>query len=319
MKKFFVLGFCLITAGHILAQQNPLRQQYLLDSYYLNPAFAGSQAYTSVRLTNSRYFTGIDGAPQGFDFTAYTRVFQGRNKGIFRKPGHGIGVSIFSQNKGPLKFTGAQVSYAYHVPVNKQYQFAIGAAVSGGSLHIDYNSLNTTNLGDQALVEGIDDTFVPDVDFGVYYYKHEGGLALGLTAAQLVRPLVKLDKNDTTGISNGMGRTLYPRFSFYMLRFDNVIIEPGVTAVYELGEGGDKNVHIDVKAHITSMIKRYTNEDVVLGISYRPNDGYITSISFLMDKFYLGYAYKYSLNDMASVANSNHQITLGFNFSKYAF
>jgi len=62
MKKLLVLlavGFAFSAS----AQQRPHYTQYILNNYIINPAVAGIENYTDVKISHRQQWVGLDGAP----------------------------------------------------------------------------------------------------------------------------------------------------------------------------------------------------------------------------------------------------------------
>jgi type IX secretion system PorP/SprF family membrane protein len=59
---FVFIGFCFLTLN-VIAQQLPHYTQYVLNNYIINPAVAGIENYTDVKISHRHQWVGIDGAP----------------------------------------------------------------------------------------------------------------------------------------------------------------------------------------------------------------------------------------------------------------
>ena len=120
MKKY-VLSIIVIFAGlQVFAQQLPMRSQYMLDYFNLNPAVAGSFDYTPVNLSVRQQWVGFEGAPSSQSINAHTYV--GSNVGL--------GASFFNELAGPSRRTGMSVSFAYHLPFSKDFSRKLSFGLS---------------------------------------------------------------------------------------------------------------------------------------------------------------------------------------------
>src|SRR6476661_4670 len=70
MKGIFISVGCLFFSLSVMAQAKPSYTQYILNNYILNPAVAGIENYTDVKLSYRNQWTGINGAP----VTAYFSI-----------------------------------------------------------------------------------------------------------------------------------------------------------------------------------------------------------------------------------------------------
>src|SRR5205823_11297842 len=69
MKRILLLGCLacrLLTAS---AQQKPHYTQYILNNYIINPALAGIENYTDIKLSHRHQWVGIQDAPVTTYFT----------------------------------------------------------------------------------------------------------------------------------------------------------------------------------------------------------------------------------------------------------
>src|SRR6056297_663631 len=80
MKRVIVLVILVLSVlpAVVKAQQIPLYSQYTMNKYLLNPAYAGSQGYTSYNLTARQQWMGFGNAktPSTQAVCAQTRILQ---------------------------------------------------------------------------------------------------------------------------------------------------------------------------------------------------------------------------------------------------
>src|SRR3954469_22846782 len=70
MRNCFLIIFTFHISVLAFGQAKPSYTQYILNNYILNPAVAGIENYTDVKLSYRNQWTGIDGAP----VTAYFSI-----------------------------------------------------------------------------------------------------------------------------------------------------------------------------------------------------------------------------------------------------
>jgi len=118
MKKLLLLiliSGAFFTSSY--AQQVPLYSQYLLNGFLLNPGMAGCESYIPIRLTARQQWTGIDGAPSTQAISAHAPIMRQKM---------GVGGYIFNDKFGPISQTGLQLSYAYHLKLNREMKLGMG-------------------------------------------------------------------------------------------------------------------------------------------------------------------------------------------------
>ncbi|RYZ32779.1 MAG: type IX secretion system membrane protein PorP/SprF, partial [Sphingobacteriales bacterium] len=156
MKKLlFSVVVMLVVCSSATAQQRAQYSQYVFNNFLLNPALTGIEDYTDAKIGYRRQWVGMEGAPTSFYASIHTSIgksdntkkqkqFQRRtatpkalpaagakkkNYRIYRtRPHHGLGAIMQSERSGPLTRTGFQASYAFHLPISKQFKLAMGAA-----------------------------------------------------------------------------------------------------------------------------------------------------------------------------------------------
>src|SRR3954465_587885 len=62
-NRIYFTAFLCFISFFTFAQQRPYYTQYVLNSFILNPAVAGIENYTDVKISHRHQWIGIDGAP----------------------------------------------------------------------------------------------------------------------------------------------------------------------------------------------------------------------------------------------------------------
>jgi type IX secretion system PorP/SprF family membrane protein len=150
MKKLLVfaaLGL-VITAN---AQQRPHYTQYILNNYIINPAVAGIENYTDVKISHRHQWVGLDGAPvttyitihgpmtkSSYDRETPTTVLapgeNPRGKAYWEDytaavPHHGLGFTMINDRPGPLIWFTFAATYAEYVGIAAMTWLSAGSPV----------------------------------------------------------------------------------------------------------------------------------------------------------------------------------------------
>jgi type IX secretion system PorP/SprF family membrane protein len=72
IRNIILLSF--ILTGIVSAQQDPVYDQYMFNSFLLNPAVAGHEGYTAVNLTVREQWIGLTDAPSTYALSGQTRL-----------------------------------------------------------------------------------------------------------------------------------------------------------------------------------------------------------------------------------------------------
>ena len=297
MKKtlFFALVISLFTVS-LRAQQVPLYSQYMLNGFLLNPAMAGSVDYIPIRLTARQQWTGIEGAPSTQAISAHSAIMRQKM---------GIGGYIFNDKFGPISQTGLQLSYAYHLKLNREMKLGLGLSFKAFQLSMNESDLTVIDQGDPSVTGASESTFVPDADFGAYLYTKK--YSVGLAATQLVQYKIKLGDTQVES-SNQTIRHYYLTGGYKIDINKDFMVEPSL-----LLKGTERTpFQVDINAKV------FYKKDYWLGFSYRTAQAAIVLIGFKVDKFFLGYSFDYTFSNLKNYSTGSHEILLGFNLGEGA-
>lgn len=303
-----IVGLMCISAK-VMAQQQPLYSQYMLDAYLVNPAVAGAEGVTAINLTARQQWAGYAESPKTFALSAQTRIlktsFRNRSRLIKsrvkrRRPSGrvGLGAFVFNDNNGRIHRTGFQGTYAYHIYM-RDYQLSFGASLSAFQFKADVTSQDVMNP-DDPMLQGKISKFAPDANVGVLLSKNN--FYAGLSATSLFQSAIQFGGGNSE-VAYRLLRQYYIvggyRFQPYRSDF---AIEPSVlfTTNERFQFGTDFN------------IKGYYKNDYWAGVSIRSTGAVVTMLGVRYQQFYIGYAFDYSFTDVSAFSrNGSHEIMLG--------
>jgi type IX secretion system PorP/SprF family membrane protein len=297
MKKTAILSAVLILFSFaIKAQQLPLYSQYMMNGFLLNPAIAGSVDYFPVMITARQQWVGIKDAPS-------TQAISGHY--LFNNQKLGLGGYLFNDKFGPISRTGIQACFAYHLPLTGiDSKLAFGLAFKAFQFKFDQAKLVTIQDDDPAINHGVISQFVPDADFGVYLYNKK--YFVGLAATQLIQ--FNIDLGDSTLDKNQIIRHYYGTAGYKFAAGESIDIEPSL--LFKMTASSPINVDINLKA--------YFKKNYWIGVSYRTDKDIIAMIGLKVSKFYIGYAFDYTMSNIKNYSNGSHEIMIGFNIKEGA-
>ena len=302
-----VLSFLSVS---LKAQQMPIYSQYTMNQFLINPAFAGSEGFTSFNLTARQQWLGFENAPMTQAISGQTRILKTsyiaksrsiRNRVRKRRPSGrvGIGGYIFNDQSGAVNRTGGQFTYAYHLFVG-QGQLSFGLALTAYQFRLNDEELTTVEY-DPLIEEKKNSLFVPDGSFGIYYSYQP--FYVGVSATQLFQSAIKFGADNS--YSNYQMVRHYYFVSGYRHDFGNDFeVEPSI--LFKTTEAFNLQADINVKG--------YYKRDYWLGFSYRTGNAFVTMVGVRVDKLYFGYAFDYSLSDIQRISYGSHEIMMGLKF-----
>ena len=312
MKKILTILFILsLTVYSAHSQQEPVFSQYMMNKFLINPAYAGSEGFTSFNLTARQQWLGFENAPSTQAISGQTRIMKTshisksrsvRKRTKRRRPSGKIGLGgyIYNDQNGPIGRTGLEVSYAYHLFVGDG-QISLGLSLSAYQFRINTDDLVTPEGYDPLIDEARESMFIPDGTVGVYYTFQP--FYIGLSAKNLFQASVKFGADNS--FSDYQQVRHYYLISGYRYDMNNDFeIEPS----FLIKTTEAFNLQTDI------TVKGYYKRDYWLGVSYRTGNAFVTMVGVKIDRLYIGYAFDYSLSDIQRISYGSHEIMMGLKF-----
>jgi len=309
LKIITVIGL-LAVMPVIKAQQFPMYSQYIMNGFLLNPSYAGSDYYTTFGLTVREQWLNLPQAPSTYAAAFQTRLLNNSyitkstavRKKISRptKGGRvGVGGYLFSDHNGIMHRTGLQLAYAYHLPVGEEQQLSLGLSLSAYQYFVDINGAVMPDDVQDELLNNYDQVvYIPDANFGVSFTTRR--YYAGFAMTNLFRGALILGnggENSRSELGHFFltgGMRFYPGADW--------IIEP--SAMIKSSDMVFKSFQADLTGRV------YYKEDYWLGLSYRTGDAVILMAGLKVDRFYLGYAFDFTLSEIRSYTYGTHELTL---------
>jgi len=295
-----------------IGQQLPLFSQYLYNKYLINPAVAGSDGYTSVSLTAREQWVGYSGAPRTFSVSWQTRILKKSyilkqtriKKEVFRPKSDGkvgFGGYVFSDKNGLIQRTGFQVSYAYHMWLQKSTQLSFGLAFTGYYYKIDEKQINFEDPNEPWLNNNLRrGIFVPDLSFGAYLLNAK--YSLGFSADQLSEASAKIGGPAYKNFS--MSRQYYLFGSYDFSSGSYTIIQPSF--LLKMSE--------QLKPQVDLGATYIYNQGFWAGLAYRTSGAIIANVGVKYMNMYFGYAFDFTMQEIQRITYGTHEITVALKF-----
>jgi len=182
MKKnlFSAKGIKLISAALVIlglysdahAQLNPMGASLFQDQYLSNPAMAGINGGISVNLHYRNQWNSIPGAPVNYGLTGEFGL--GDEKST-------VGLNMYNDKVGLLSRTRMVGTFAYHLPLNGQYdKLSFGVSIGFMSERVN----NTNLIGDESdpsIGSFNNQSAYIDGDFGIAYTNKQWNVQASIT------------------------------------------------------------------------------------------------------------------------------------------
>ncbi|NCT17855.1 MAG: hypothetical protein COZ75_05880 [Flavobacteriaceae bacterium CG_4_8_14_3_um_filter_34_10] len=289
MKKLSLLLIFILVLGFqdMSAQQDPQYTQYMYNMNVVNPAYAGSKESLSLTALYRKQWSGLDGAPETYTFSAHSPIGEKV----------GLGLSAIKDELGPIKETNVNVDFSYTLQVGENAKLALGIK-AGASFHdVGLTSLDLQDPNDPFFSQDINNTY-PTVGAGAFFYTDN--FYVGLSVPNFLTS-VHLDEN---GLKFGSEVNHYFATAGYVFQVnENFKLKPSVMvkSAFEAPVSFDGNLNA------------LFYDKFEIGASYRLDDSFSGLIGFqINDNVRIGYAYDYIISDLDVVADASHEVILTF-------
>lgn len=295
MKRVVAIVFLIFTgllSHQADAQQDAQFSQYMFNTVFYNPAYAGVEGVTRLTAIHRSQWAGyVADFDQG---GAPTTQMVSLNTSLFRLRS-GMAFHIVNDKLGPLTNQEAQVSYAYHLGF-KESKLSMGVRLGVFSQSINRSIYRPNQPGDPVIVNGEDSQIQPDMALGAFYQAEK--YYAGLSFNHLIKSEFDFGNSESRN-------ALENHFIF--------------TAGYHYGYGLGKTVFTP-SVLIKSDLNSYSFDFSVLaeyddkmwgGLSFRQGEAAIVLLgySLLKDKsLRLGYSFDYVIKDREAKQATSHEI-----------
>lgn len=320
MKKYLTF-FILFLTIEGFSQQKPQYTQYIFNQYLLNPALSGIENYVDFKAGYRKQWAGIADAPQTSFVSAHwvlgdNQLWSNALTSFPEQTGnpmdrsytqnytsspshHGMGVTAVLDKTGPVQRLDANITYAYHLQLNNNFNLSAGVAAGISSISLDVNALIFDNPTDPALSRALVNQVKPDVSIGLWLYGAR--MFAGISAQQILPQTLSFSGDD----SYNQGKEV-PHFfatAGYKFYVDNEIAAiPSIMVKYVQ----PSPVSVDLN------MKLAFKDKIWVGGSYRKNDSFSAMAGFNIGKMLnLTYSYDFTTSDLNQVSNGSHEIVLG--------
>jgi Bacteroidetes-specific putative membrane protein len=325
MKNLQFIWGLLLIGLQSQAQQQPHYTQYVINNYIINPAIAGIENYTDVKIGHRHQWTGITDAPITTYLTVHMPIGKKddritatsfnipgenpRGKNYWQdytaaEPHHGIGLKVINDRTGPLNRLGAYVSYAYHLGISAQTSIAAGfeAGLRNISLNRSKLDFGQANPMDPAVINsGEINSIKPDFGAGIWIYS--ASFFIGVAAQQIIPQKVYFTDNRVDQIGSDLVPNFFATAGYRFFLSEDVSALPSVMLKYV--QPSPVQLDINMKLQYRDLLW--------VGAGYRIEDGFSGMLGLnISNTFNVSYAYDYTTSPLQSFSRGSHELVLGF-------
>jgi len=320
--NYKILKYGLILIGSIIlvtpgfGQQTPVYSQYMMNGFLFNPALAGNDGTNSINLTAREQWLGLPESPSTQSISFQTRLLKRSYiskstmvKRSIPKPSRsspvGLGAHLYTDRNGMFRRTGIQLTYAYHIDLDKS-QLSFGISAVGYQMSISNEGFfDTFDPNDPLLMEYDRNVFIPDANFGAYYRTDR--YYAGFSVTNLFQSALKIGASKENNYK--LLRYYYITGGYEFQVGSNLILMPSILMK------SPENLHTfqaDISARLMYMDSFWG------GLSYRTTDAMVVFAGLRVDEFYIGYAFDYSLSSIRKHTIGSHELMVAWVFGTNA-
>ncbi len=300
MKKFIYIIFAVFFASALNAQQEVMVSQYMFNGLFLNPAYAGSHEYAEATALHRSQWVNFDGAPK-------TQVF-GYDMPMLNRQG-GLGFTVVNDDIGDVHTFEFFSNVAYHLDLDAQGKNRLSFGLKLGLTHFTSNHdlSRIIDPGDPVFENNIQGRILPKVGAGIYYYNDISYIGLSLPTF-FVGDGPLTEAYDSLSVENGYFETHYFLNGGVVFKLNNdLAVKPNILVKYQPAAP----VEVDINCNF--LIR----EMLWLGASYRTGDAVTALVEYnFTPKFRAGFAYDFTLTDIANYSNGSYEVMLGYQFGE---
>lgn len=297
MTKIYTFIFLIAIFCHeSYSQQTEHYTQYQFNQFNFNPAVAGTKSCIDIR-TGYRYqWLGIDGSPQTGFVNAHGPL-RFRKRSSYFGPKSGIGFLINRDRFGPFSFLQAQLAYALHMPINKDWTFSIGAAL--GVKQTAFSAANLTTEFTDPSITSSSQSFLIFPDMRVGFWLADKRNYIGFSIVNLIAnkmpeigPDSRLQRHYylTAGKQFKLENKWFFVPSFFLLKTANTPIDFHLSALFNL------------------------DNKLSVGFGIRRTDAITAQIRVKLFNFIsVGYSFDFIISKLNKNMWYSHELTGGFN------
>ncbi|GHT22885.1 hypothetical protein FACS189430_05330 [Bacteroidia bacterium] len=278
----------------------------MFDRYLLNPAAAGCNGFSSVGVVIKNQWAGFKGAPLNQFMNGQARLRNGlfgkrsqqSGGGGYSPENVGLAIALFNDVRGPIRSTGGQLTYAYHLGIDEG-QLSFGLGINMFQLYLDRNKIITED--EDIFLNGSRlNSFVPDAAFGLHYATAD--FYVGAAVSNMFQSFLMLGgRNSATYRIERQ----YSLLAGYVIPMDT---EWSFVPNVQLKATERPVVQLDINTML------YYLDQLWGGLSYRTGGGGMPGAVCAIfgaryKQYHFGYAFDYSLSSIRRYSYGSHELT----------
>ena len=276
------------------AQQRFRRTSFPVNSFVINPAVAGTQAYSVFGTSYRNQWAGFEGAPTTMLLSGHATVYESV----------GAGLILYKDDMGgAVTQTGFELTGSYQITLPNSDHFSFGLSLQGTQFGFDSSNLNVWDQDDPALTGNLETTFGFDASAGILVFGDD--YTMGLSVSNLFEDELGFytpsDSSDNRSIRH------YRAHGSYTYEIDKTLAIES-SAMMRLTEVTPAQFDVYSRAIYTH---RRSGSQYWGGMGYRLKDAMNFSFGMIYANVGVGYSYDFTTSGNLLGRNS-HEINLTY-------
>jgi len=300
--KYLLAGLAMWRVG-ASAQQESMYTQFIYNTQVLNPAYTGYKEALSITAVHRSQWVGFKGAPNTQNISIYSPL---------KKRELAIGMSLMHDKIGTTRESNIQGDISYRFRLTNRAMLSFGLKFSAGLYQIALTELDYTSaFYDQLLEQNItDDSFaqntkgliLPNVGFGVYYFRKE--FFLGLSSPKMIRNKLERRNSDMFDFIEGSTEPTVYLMGGYLFDINKQLkFQPSGLIKGTMG------APLSVGLFANLLIQK----EIKVGGFYHLGENFGGLIQYqLTEQFKCGYSMDFAANRLIRTNFGSHEVMLNY-------
>ncbi|WP_179213300.1 PorP/SprF family type IX secretion system membrane protein [Ekhidna lutea] len=288
VSQISLIGFFVTSLFTANAQQPQVYNQFFMNPYMYNPAYAGVEGHAAIFVMYRDQWTNVEGSPQ-ISHASFHVPMQG---------GIAFGGAAFNISQGLLTTSAAKASASYLLNIDRTHFLRFGMSLGAG-----INSVNITEFdspGDAAFDNFLDQSTFFIGDVGVAY--HFGHFNVGVSLPNLFN-YNPITQKEVADIEFSPTDNVLFKMNYRGHISDDFAFEPHI--IYRYSNVIPHQYEAVMIAHLYHI--------VWVGASYRQDAGIIgLAGAKVAEKFAVGFAYELGNSNISSQLGPTLEVNLGY-------
>jgi type IX secretion system PorP/SprF family membrane protein len=289
MKKLYYLFLILAVSKFTFAQQQGVYSNFMMNSYYYNPAIAGSLPNHVINLGVRKQWTGFQGAPF---------LVNANFHGSYKNRGKvGYGASFISESMGITNRFGVYVNYAQHFRLFKDVKLGLGIRPGYLQYTAKLYKAQVADQGDATLTGNTYSGGAFDINMGFNLYSKKFFVMASFN--HIVGKAFRFAPYNTN-LATHFDAIVGYNFAFKKKKLE---LQPSLMLKYVK----------PASAQLCAMVKITYDNKYWGGLLFRTNDAIGVCLGAkIKDQFSIAYGYDYTLGRLSKFQYGSHEIVLSY-------